>query len=81
MVCQRAESPQTLRFSLFLKKWWLVFWRNGLENRAAITKQETRLKLEFVANADHTIHAGLVVIEAMARRLGLWKKTLRARLS
>ena len=44
---------------------------------ALITKKETRLKLEFIANSDHTIHAGLVVIEAMARRFGLWDK-LRA---
>jgi len=44
---------------------------------AAITKKETRLKLEFVANSDQTIHAGLVVIEALARRFGLWDK-LRA---
>ena len=35
---------------------------------AAITKKETRLKLEFVANTDHSIHAGLVAVEAMARR-------------
>lgn len=41
---------------------------------AAITKQETRLKLELVANDDHTIHAGLVAVEAMARRFGLWDK-------
>lgn len=41
---------------------------------AAITKKETRLKLEFVANTDHTIHAGLVAVEAMARRFDLWKK-------
>jgi hypothetical protein len=41
---------------------------------AAITKKETRLKLEFVANDDHTIHAGLVAVEAMARRFGLWEK-------
>jgi hypothetical protein len=40
----------------------------------AITKKETRLKLEFVANTDHTIHAGLVAVEAMARRFGLWGK-------
>lgn len=40
----------------------------------AITKKETRLKLEFVANTDHTIHAGLVAVEAMARRFGLWEK-------
>ena len=33
----------------------------------AITKQETRLKLEFVANTDQSIHAGLVAVEAMAR--------------
>jgi hypothetical protein len=41
---------------------------------AAITKKETRLKLEFVANTDHSIHAGLVAVEAMARRFGLWEK-------
>jgi hypothetical protein len=40
----------------------------------AITKKETRLKLEFVANTDHSIHAGLVAVEAMARRFGLWEK-------
>jgi hypothetical protein len=40
----------------------------------AITKKATRLKLEFVANTDHPIDAGLVVVEAMARRLGLWDK-------
>jgi hypothetical protein len=40
----------------------------------AITKKETRLKLEFVANNDHSIHAGLVAVEAMARRFGLWAK-------
>jgi hypothetical protein len=38
---------------------------------AAITKKETRLKLQFVANTDHSIHAGLVAVEAMARRFGL----------
>ena len=26
----------------------------------AITKKETRLQLQFVANTDHSIHAGLV---------------------
>jgi len=41
---------------------------------AAITKKATRLKLEFVANTEHTIHAGLVAVEAMARRFGLWEK-------
>src|SRR5271165_1346521 len=40
----------------------------------AITKKETRLKLQFVANTDHSIHAGLVAVEAMARRFGLWDK-------
>ena len=40
----------------------------------AITKRETRLKLQFVANTDHTIHAGWVAVEAMARRFGLWEK-------
>jgi hypothetical protein len=41
---------------------------------AAITKKETRLKLELVANTDHSIHAGLVAVECMARRFGLWEK-------
>lgn len=40
----------------------------------AITKKETRLKLQFVANSDHSIHAGLVAVEAMARRFDLWNK-------
>ena len=41
---------------------------------ASITKKETRLKLQFVANTDHSIHAGLVAVEAMARPFGLWEK-------
>src|SRR5262245_30535717 len=41
---------------------------------AAITKKETRLKLQLVANTDHSIHAGLVAVEAMARRFNLWDK-------
>lgn len=40
----------------------------------AIHKKESRLKLQFVANSDQSIHAGLVAVEAMARRFGLWKK-------
>ncbi len=40
----------------------------------AITKKETRLKLQFVANTDHSIHAGLVAVEALARRFDLWNK-------
>jgi len=40
----------------------------------AITKKETRLKFQFVANTDHSIHAGLVAVEAMARRFDLWNK-------
>jgi hypothetical protein len=43
----------------------------------AITKKETRLKLRFVANTDHSVHAGLVAVEAMARRFGLWDKLRR----
>jgi len=39
-----------------------------------IRKRETRLKLQFVANQDHSIHAGLVAVEALARRFGLWEK-------
>jgi len=40
----------------------------------AITKKESRLKLRFVGNTDHSIHAGIVAVEAMARRFDLWKK-------
>jgi len=40
----------------------------------AITKRETRLKLQFVTNTEHSIHAGLVAVEALARRFGLWEK-------
>jgi len=43
----------------------------------AITKKDTRLKLQFVANTDHSIHAGLVAVEAMARRFDLWNKVRR----
>jgi hypothetical protein len=39
----------------------------------AINQKETRLKFEFVANTDHSIHAGLVAVEAIARRFGLWE--------
>lgn len=41
---------------------------------AAITKKSSRLKLHFVANSDHSVHAGLVVVEALANRFGLWQK-------
>lgn len=41
---------------------------------AAIHKQATRLKLQFVVNTDHSIHAGIVAVEAMARRFDLWNK-------
>jgi len=41
---------------------------------AAINKQETRLKLQFVVNTDYSIHAGIVAVEAMARRFDLWNK-------
>ena len=40
----------------------------------AITKKDTHLKLQFVANTDHSVHAGLIAVEAMARRFDLWKK-------
>ena len=33
-----------------------------------------KLKIQFVANDDASIHAGLPVIDAMARRFGLWQK-------
>lgn len=41
---------------------------------AAITKKDTRLRFQFVVNTDHSIHAGLVAVEAMARRFNLWHK-------
>jgi hypothetical protein len=40
----------------------------------AINKDDTRFRLQFVANSDHSIQAGLVAVEAMARRFGLWEK-------
>ncbi len=40
----------------------------------AITKKHTRLKLQFVPNTDHSLRAGLVAVEAMARRFDLWNK-------
>jgi hypothetical protein len=43
----------------------------------AITKKTTRLKLQFVPNTEQTIHAGLVAVEALARRFGLWDKLRR----
>jgi hypothetical protein len=33
---------------------------------AAINKRDKRLKLEFVANKDQSIHAGLVLVEAIS---------------
>jgi len=45
-----------------------------LKRMAAINKQETRFKLQFVVNTDHSIHAGIVAVEAMARRFDLWNK-------
>jgi len=41
---------------------------------AAIAKKTARLKLQFVANTDHSVHAGLVAVEALARRFDLWTK-------
>jgi len=40
----------------------------------AITKKDTRLQLQFVANSEHSLHAGLVAVEARDRRFGLWGK-------
>jgi len=40
----------------------------------AIIRQDPRLKLQFVANPEPSIDAGLVAVEAMARRFGLWDK-------
>lgn len=45
----------------------------------AITKKATRLKLQFVANTDHSVHAGLIAVEALARRFDLWNKLRRIR--
>jgi hypothetical protein len=46
----------------------------SIKRMAAITKKETRLKLQFVANTDRSIHAHLVAVEAMAHRFGLREK-------
>jgi len=43
----------------------------------AILKKEAHLKLRFVVNTDHSIHAGIVAVEAMTRRLELWNKLRR----
>ncbi len=43
----------------------------------AITKGKSRLKLQFVANHEHSICGGLVAVEAMAERFGLWDKLRR----
>jgi hypothetical protein len=40
----------------------------------AITTRVTRLRLAFVENKDHSIHASLVVVEAMAQRFDLWQR-------
>lgn len=40
----------------------------------ANTKKTARLKLQFVANTDHSVHAGIVAVEASPRRFGLWEK-------
>ncbi len=40
----------------------------------AITKGKSRLRLQFVANHEHSICGGLVAVEAMAERFGLWDK-------
>ena len=39
-----------------------------------MTKKDTCLKLPFVLSTDHPLHAGLVAVEALARRSGLWHK-------
>lgn len=41
---------------------------------AAITKKDNRLKLQFVANTDHSIHAGIVAVETRARWFDPWHK-------
>jgi hypothetical protein len=40
----------------------------------AITKKDRRIKLELVANKHHSVTGGLVAVEAMAQRFGLWEK-------
>lgn len=50
------------------------FLRVLSETHGCHHQEDTRLKLQFVANTDHSIHAGLVVVEAMARRFDLWRK-------
>ena len=38
----------------------------------AITKGKSRLKLQFVTNHEHSICGGLIAVEALAERFGLW---------
>ena len=40
----------------------------------AITKKDSRLRIEFAENKEHSIHSGLVAVEAMAQRFGLWQR-------
>jgi len=44
---------------------------------SAITKKPSKLRLEFVANTDHSVYGGLPAVEALCTQFGLWDK-LRA---
>ena len=41
---------------------------------AGIKIKPKKIIIQFIENTDTSIHAGLPVIEAMARKFGLWKK-------
>lgn len=40
----------------------------------AITQKDRRIKLQVVANKDHSVSGGLVAVAAMAPQFGLWEK-------
>jgi hypothetical protein len=40
----------------------------------AVTKKDRRIKLQLVANKDHSVSGGLIAVEAMAQHSGLWDK-------
>ena len=45
----------------------------------AIVKKDRRIKLQLVANKDHSVSGGLIAVEAMAQQFGLWEKLRRNR--
>lgn len=40
----------------------------------AIIKKDRRIKLQLVANKDHSLSGGLIAFEAMTQQFGFWQK-------